>query len=125
MAKPERAIVSCAGCTLCCRNDAIILHPECGDDASQYITERLINPIDGKPALMLAKSENGDCIYLDRSVGCTIHDRAPAICREFDCAGMYERLGAARIRKAVEAGMFSQDIADRGRMLLKNRRASA
>lgn len=117
-----RVEVHCAGCTLCCRNDAIVLHPECGDDPSQYQTERLINPVTGKPALMLAKASNGDCIYLDRTTGCTIHDHAPVICREFDCAGMYEKIGASRIRKAISAGMFSQEIADRGRKLLKERR---
>lgn len=117
-----RAVVACAGCTLCCRNDAIVLHPECGDDAAQYLTERSINPVTGRPALMLAKKANGDCIYLDRSSGCTIHERAPAICREFDCAKFYERFGASKIRKMINDGVFSQDVADAGRKRLKGAR---
>ena len=40
--KPAKNIhnvsVPCDDCTLCCRGDAISIHPELGDDASQYQT---------------------------------------------------------------------------------------
>ena len=36
--RPTRE-VPCGTCNQCCRNDAIFIHPECGDDASQYETE--------------------------------------------------------------------------------------
>ena len=41
----EDRAVNCAGCTLCCRGDMIMLHPECGDDPSQFETVRARNPI--------------------------------------------------------------------------------
>lgn len=39
-------------------------------------------------AAILRRRENGDCVYLgDR--GCTIHERAPHVCRVFDCRMMF------------------------------------
>ena len=76
------ADIPCGSCTACCQNDAVFLHPEYGDPAEDYITEEY----EGR--IVLAHKENGDCIYLDRKRGCTIHDRAPAVCRELDCRCM-------------------------------------
>lgn len=59
--------VPCAGCTLCCRTDAIRLLPD--DDASQYQTE----PHPHHPgSLMLAHKADGSCIYLTEA-GCGIN----------------------------------------------------
>jgi len=55
------------------------MHPELGDDETKFRTE------DYNGQRVLAHKDNGDCVYLDRETGCTIHDDAPAICREFDC----------------------------------------
>lgn len=33
---------------------------------------------------MLAHKANGECVYLGKK-GCTIHDRAPIVCKAFDC----------------------------------------
>jgi Fe-S-cluster containining protein len=118
----ERRTVDCRGCTACCRHDLILLHPESGDDPTQYETMPFTSPVTFKPGLALKRAPNGDCIYLDRATGCTIWDRAPVVCREFDCTRMYERFGAARIRKAIAAGLCSQEVADAGRKRLKNRR---
>jgi hypothetical protein len=71
--------VPCNGCTLCCQGDAIRLTEE--DNPAEYLTE----PHPYIPGvLMLAHKPNGDCIYLDES-GCSIHDRAPSLCRSADC----------------------------------------
>ena len=32
-------VVPCGGCNECCRGDALSLHPEAGDDETQYVTE--------------------------------------------------------------------------------------
>ena len=77
--QPTR-LVPCNGCTTCCQGDAVYLHPECGDDPSQYRTERA----DGR--IMLAHKNNGDCTYLERGKGCSIWKVRPTVCREFDCA---------------------------------------
>lgn len=113
--------VPCNGCTACCQNDMLMLHPELGDDPAQYETTPAINPVTGKPGLMLKHKPNGGCFYLGES-GCTIHDRAPAICRKFDCRAMFVNLGAAAAKRAVEAGFASQEVMDAGR---KRRRSLA
>ena len=77
--KLKTNFVPCNGCTLCCQGDAIRLTEE--DTLEDYLTEP--HPyIAG--ALMLAHKPNGDCIYLNDS-GCSIHDRAPSLCRSADC----------------------------------------
>jgi len=77
--KLKTTFVPCNGCTLCCQGDAIRLTEE--DNPDEYLTEP--HPyISG--ALMLAHKSNGDCIYLVES-GCSIHDRAPSLCRSADC----------------------------------------
>jgi len=79
MKKPKFNFVPCNGCTLCCHGDAIRLTEE--DNAADYLTE----PHPYIPsALMLAHKQNGDCIYLNEK-GCSIHDRAPSLCRSADC----------------------------------------
>lgn len=107
--------VPCAGCTLCCRHDLILVHPEMGDDPSQYECDDLAAGIK-----VLKRAANGDCVYLDRATGCTIYDRRPAICREFDCAAAYKRLGAKGRADALAQGTASKAVLDRGHALLKS-----
>lgn len=92
--RPER-IVPCNGCFACCVGDAIFVHPECGDDRRQYAVERY----EGR--WILKHKSNGDCIYLDRNNGCTIHDRRPVVCRELDCRDLLKLLGEDRLRKVT------------------------
>lgn len=99
--------VPCAGCHLCCRNDAVRLLPH--EDASKFITEP--HPII-PGTRMLAHKPDGDCIYL-APYGCTIHDRKPQLCREMDCRRIAERV---KRKHAVDAGMAG--VWDRGRELL-------
>ena len=117
----ERAKVPCNGCTICCKNDLLILHPECGDDPSQYETMECINPVTGKPALALKHKQEGGCIYLGQN-GCTIHERAPAICKEFDCRRFYQRLVEQTTRnqrqKLISSGMISKQLLREGRKRL-------
>lgn len=109
-----RASVPCNGCRLCCINDMIVLHPEEGDDPASYETERIRHPLTGEPALMLKHKPNGECIYLGAS-GCTIHDRAPLICRKFDCRKMYLRFSRAERKRMIRAGLLDRDKLDAGR----------
>lgn len=117
-----RNVVACAGCTLCCRNDAIIMHPEDGDDPAAYLTVSGINPLNGKPVTMLAKGADGNCVYLDPAKGCSIYSRAPAVCRTFSCANLYRTFGAANLARMVAAGAASADVVDAGRKRLKSSR---
>lgn len=89
-------VVPCGTCVECCKGDAIFMHPECGDDPSQYQTEWY----EGRE--ILAHKPNGDCIYLGEN-GCTIHERRPTICRELDCAILFRSGAKIPVRLQVAA----------------------
>lgn len=76
----DRNTVPCNGCRACCRREHVVLSPERGDDVLEYHTVS----VDGGTARMLDHKLSGDCVYLGDD-GCTIHDRAPWACRQFDC----------------------------------------
>ena len=119
-----RANVPCGGCRACCRNDRIILHPEHGDDPASFEIEPTWNPLTNRPALMLKHKPNGDCIYLGEE-GCTIHDRAPAICREFDCRRFFMKFSRAERRAGVSRGLLTKAILDAGRERMRSLDAPA
>ncbi|WP_421180392.1 YkgJ family cysteine cluster protein [Aeromonas enteropelogenes] len=115
----QSASVPCHGCTLCCRGDAISIHPELGDDASRYQTvPHCIPQLAAKGIVMLAHKPDESCVYLGEG-GCTIHGQAPALCREFDCRGLVRKLGYTNARKAIKKGMLSAGFVRRGIELLK------
>lgn len=93
--------VPCGSCTLCCQSEAIILHPEDGDDPGLYETITVEHPL--KPGLMvymIKPRENGStaCRYLG-PFGCSIHAKRPVICREFDCRGLARRAQSSPLIK--------------------------
>jgi uncharacterized protein len=110
----EPANVPCNGCTACCRHEAILLLPEHGDRIEDYDYEMV-----GSIAVVRLKP-NGDCVYLGEH-GCTIHDRAPVICRAFDCRRFY--LSRTRNERRMLAsrkgtGIASREVLDAGRARL-------
>lgn len=110
-----RNVVPCGTCHLCCRM-MTPLHPDRGDDVGTYQTATCITP--GKaPYLILDRRDNGDCIYLDEH-GCTIWDRAPWVCRTFDCRALFKASDRAGRRLAIKRGDMSKEIFDRGKELL-------
>lgn len=74
--------IDCGSCRRCCKGELIALDAK-NDDATQYVTRTVINPLTGRPIVALAAKANGDCHYLGED-GCTIWGRHPAICRAFD-----------------------------------------
>jgi hypothetical protein len=103
------ASVPCNGCTVCCRNELIFLHPEHGDIVAAYDAEPSVNPVTGKAGFALRRDENGACVYLGEG-GCTIHDRAPAICRVFDCRQFLLGFGdRAAQRRALHEGRINRE----------------
>lgn len=110
-------IVPCRGCRLCCQGDAVRLEDE---DLSRGYTSEPHPYIPG--ALMLAHKPNGDCVYLDEG-GCTIHGRAPSLCRAADCRSVALRydLQAAQMLHAM--GRLSFDVWDKGNQLLAEMKA--
>ncbi|EJG5414317.1 YkgJ family cysteine cluster protein [Salmonella enterica] len=108
--KIVNANVPCAGCTACCKGDAISIHPELGDDTEAYQTVPHFMPqLAAKGVRMLAHDANRNCVYLGEA-GCTIHGRAPALCREFDCRKMAKRLGHTRARKLAKKGVVDMTV---------------
>lgn len=85
------ASVPCNGCTACCQHDLVFLHPEQGDIVESYITFEATNPLTGEHGHALQHKPEGGCVYVGEA-GCTIHGRAPAICRVFDCRQLYKDL---------------------------------
>lgn len=110
-----RSPVPCNGCTLCCTNgDAIILRADLGDDVESYEHEPGRHPFTGEPTVQLKHKPNGDCVYLGEG-GCTIHDRAPLICRRFDCRTLYQKYSRKERRRLVASGATMQAVLDAGR----------
>ncbi len=108
--------VPCDGCTHCCKNELLVLHPEMGDRPEQYETQQVKNPITGQQVFALKQKPNGDCIYLGDD-GCTIHGKAPAICREFDCRALFIRAGSRNERRRLlKTGLLTKHVLKAGRI---------
>lgn len=109
--------VPCGTCHLCCRLMTPVL-PEKGDDPNMYQTAMCFTS--GKaPYMILDRHENGDCVYLGGD-GCTIHDRAPWTCRDFDCRIVFMNSDRTGRRLAVKRGDMDARIFVRGRELLES-----
>ncbi len=67
---------------------------------------------------MLAHKPNGECIYLEPG-GCSIHDRAPSLCRSADCRSIAYRLNFETARRLHILGKLDLRVWDRGRKLLE------
>ena len=115
-----RADVPCAGCRRCCTNNSIVMLLEQeGDVLAAYEHEIVDLPGAGRGPI-LKRKPNGDCIYLGAH-GCTIHDRAPAVCKVFDCRDAYLNFLSyprADRRRMIRDGMIDPDIFERGRALI-------
>jgi Fe-S-cluster containining protein len=115
----DRSVVPCNGCVACCKHERIVLYPEHGDDPSQYETvpTASINPklqaLLGAGRVMLAHKPNGECIYLGEA-GCTIWDRAPNICKMFDCRKWFLKFTRAERRKLLAQGHLDREVTRAG-----------
>jgi len=117
---PDHNAIPCDGCTACCKTDQVILRPEVGDDPAAYEVEYIASalyPGQRVPALK-RDPQTGACVYLGPA-GCTIHDRAPSICRRFHCARMFKALGQlSRAKRDVlwaRGDVLEEAIVERGR----------
>ena len=75
--------VPCNGCTACCKNDIIFLDPD--ENPADYETVWTVHRRTGVGGFALKRKVNGHCIYLVEGKGCSIHGRAPKVCKAFDC----------------------------------------
>lgn len=109
-----RTDVPCNGCTACCRDEAILLCPDLGDNPQLY--ETIERTISGKPVLMIAQKD-GHCVYLGDH-GCTIRDYAPALCRAFDCRRNFLQYTRNERRRILKAGLANKEVFEAGRKRL-------
>ncbi len=112
-ARTETRFVPCNGCTLCCQGDAIRLEPE--DMDAGYQTEP--HPYIGG-ALMIAHKANGECVYLDGR-GCSIHDRAPSLCRSADCRSVALKFDFENAMRLHRMGRLDIRVWDQGRKIIE------
>ena len=105
----DYAAVPCGKCHLCCQNTAVVLL-EC-DDASSYEYEMRAG------MRMLKVKQDGDCFYLGLC-GCAIHDRAPYMCRIFDCREQHRMYSKEQREKLLRQGMLSRDVLRSGAILI-------
>jgi hypothetical protein len=92
--KQQPSNVPCGTCRACCSHDRIFLGRQDDPRAFRWHNEGGYAVLDRKP--------NGECIYLEAS-GCSIHDRAPMICRRFDCRIHYLLTpGDVRAKRSTE-----------------------
>ena len=112
--------VPCNGCTECCRsNQGLFLQPEQGDQVESYRHRVLRDQATGNPVFLLATEANGQCVYLGAS-GCTIYDRRPLLCRNFDCRKHYLILPRQDRDNLVRVGLSSRAVFNAGRVRLKS-----
>lgn len=72
---------TCANCQACCCRLEVMLITDTG------VPERYID-IDAWGGQVMARLDDGWCAALDRqTLMCTIYDRRPLICREFEMGG--------------------------------------
>jgi hypothetical protein len=103
--------VPCGTCRLCCKRTLIALTDE--DDAATYETEMMHGV-----SLVLKHKPNGDCIYLGDE-GCTIHDRAPVLCRVYDCREQYRTYNREQRRDMVARGLLDPEVLKRAAILIR------
>jgi hypothetical protein len=113
--------VPCNGCKECCKGDKIALKRYLGDQPENYLChqEEGVNGLTGLPEMqwVLDHKPNGDCVYLN-SKGCSIHGRAPAVCREFDCRALFVTLTREQRREWVKNGAIKKAVFDAARKRL-------
>jgi Fe-S-cluster containining protein len=112
------ASVDCGSCSKCCRNAAIILLPQ---DADWYEKVPAGVDADGKPYFKLPNKPDGSCHYLSEEGRCTIHGRAPIICRQFSCVEAFNFYSRQERRQMVKDGVVDPEIWVEGRKRSKPR----
>jgi hypothetical protein len=73
----------------------------------------------GNSVFLLATEANGQCVYLDAS-GCTIYNRRPLLCRNFDCRELYLILPRQDRDNLVRLGLSSRAVFNAGRARSKS-----
>lgn len=109
----ERSDVPCGSCSACCRgNNLVMLIPSEGDVVTSYAHELV--SLAGAMRPVLKRDPNGDCIYLVAGQ-CSIYERAPVVCRVFDCRRWYKLHSRADRRRMTHRGGTEAEMIEAGR----------
>jgi Fe-S-cluster containining protein len=105
----DQVAVPCGSCRACCHNEIVVLFPEKGDDLASFEHIEVVDAEGTKFAVLKMHKETGACVYLGEN-GCTIHDRAPAVCRAFDCRGYFLSMTRADRRLTEKHSRQKEEI---------------
>ena len=75
------ADVPCGDCNACCHETSVFLEP---DEVDKYRCVQESDS-DGQSQPRLERNEDESCVYLDEQGACSIYERRPKLCRNFDC----------------------------------------
>jgi Fe-S-cluster containining protein len=67
---------------------------------------------------VLKHKANGDCVYLGES-GCTIHGRAPVMCRVYDCREQYRRYSRGERRELMRRRVLDPEVVRQAAKLIR------
>jgi len=79
---PATADVPCGDCNACCYEMSVFLEP---DEVEQYRSVPEVGEGGAEPRPRLERNEDESCVYLDDEGACSIYDKRPRLCRNFDC----------------------------------------
>jgi Fe-S-cluster containining protein len=79
-----------------------------GDDPKKFDTITILHPEHGE-VHVLRRMPNGDCVYLAEH-GCSIHARAPKVCRAFDCRQFIAGMTSAHRRTLMRDKVMGEVV---------------
>jgi Fe-S-cluster containining protein len=95
---PDMSNVPCHGCRACCVHEVVVL--SAADEANLASYEfRLLGE-----RRVLKHKPNGECIHLSET-GCTIYEKRPLVCRNYDCRKHFRILDASERRRFARSAM--------------------
>lgn len=115
--------VPCGTCNLCCHG-RVFLSPDEDATGLEVVVESapMMGPHAGKKLRRLATTASGVCVHLEHGK-CTVYERRPRICRQFDCREHYHLPSAERRRReALLTHPRDRAIIARGRELVEQAR---
>jgi len=118
LASIREAVVPCGTCTACCRSP-VEVRPDCGDNLADYETGIYVDTsAPNAPAMVtLLQKPDGAC-YALKGGRCSIWNKRPYICRQFDCRKIFAMHTKEQRRDLVNKKYFHKAVIDAGKKRL-------
>lgn len=118
MAATREAVVPCGTCTACCRSP-VEIRPDCGDDPADYETAVYVDTsAPNGPAIVTLRLKPDGACYALKGGRCSIWEKRPYICRQFDCRKIFAMHTKAQRRDLVDKRYFHKSVIDAGKKRL-------